>query len=114
AIVFAVAAGFAQAPETAIDTFRSNTRLVEVDVVVHAKGKPVDDLKAEDFTILDQGKPQRVAAFAIRRSTDRHPTRPLGKDEKSNRLNPLGEEPAAATVILLDTLNSDPEDMVEM
>ena len=116
--MFTLSAAFAQAPETApspaIDTFRVNTRLVEVEVVVHAKGKPVDDLKAEDFTIQDQGKPQRVAAFAIRRATDQRQVRPLAAGEKSNRVNSLGEEPVGATVILLDTLNSDPEDMVEM
>lgn len=41
---------------------RVNTRLVEVDVVVHSKGHAVGDLKQDDFTVFDNGKPQKIAA----------------------------------------------------
>src|SRR6266576_2979891 len=44
---------------------RVNTRLVEVDVVVHSKGSVVEDLKQDDFTVLDNGKPQKIAAFNV-------------------------------------------------
>ena len=44
---------------------RVNTRLVEVDVVVHSKGAAVADLKPGDFTVLDNGKPQKIAAFGV-------------------------------------------------
>ena len=44
---------------------RVNTRLVEVDVVVHSKGAAVADLKQDDFTVLDNGKPQKIAAFNV-------------------------------------------------
>lgn len=56
----------AQKPEPR-QTFRSATRLVQVSVVVHdGRRRPVADLKAEDFEILEDGKPQPVALFAVR------------------------------------------------
>src|ERR1035441_8256890 len=43
---------------------RSTVRLVQVSVVVEdKKGNPVTDLKPEDFTVLDEGKPQKIAFF---------------------------------------------------
>jgi hypothetical protein len=46
-------------------TIRVNTRLVLVDVVVtDRQGKPVMGLKAEDFTIEEKGKKQKVAFFS--------------------------------------------------
>src|SRR5436190_14303803 len=50
------------------DTIHINTRLVEVDVVVRAKDGPVTDLAKDDFTILDNGKIQRVDVFSISRA----------------------------------------------
>ncbi|MCU1333646.1 MAG: VWFA-related domain protein, partial [Candidatus Angelobacter sp.] len=45
-------------------TLRTNTRLVVVDVVVtDSKGQPVPDLKASDFTLLEDGKPQKISGF---------------------------------------------------
>jgi hypothetical protein len=51
--------------ETAVSpsnmVLRTTTRLVVVDVVtVDSKGEPVLDLKADDFTILEDGKPQKI------------------------------------------------------
>jgi len=41
-------------------TLRTNTRLVVVDVVAtDSKGQPVPDLKPGDFTLLEDGKPQK-------------------------------------------------------
>src|SRR6476469_8945624 len=45
-------------------TLRTNTRLVVVDVVAtDSKGQPVSDLKASDFTVLEDGKPQKISGF---------------------------------------------------
>ena len=45
-------------------TLRTNTRLVLVDVVAtDSKGQPVPDLKAADFTLLEDGKPQKISGF---------------------------------------------------
>src|SRR5215467_8424064 len=47
------------------EPLRTNTRLVVVDVVVtDSKGQPVDDLKAEDFALLESGKPQTISGFS--------------------------------------------------
>src|SRR5450759_1546579 len=45
-------------------TIRANTRLVLVDVVVtDKKGQPITGLKAEDFTVEENGKKQKVSVF---------------------------------------------------
>lgn len=49
-------------------TLRTNTRLVVVDVVAtDNKGQPVPDLKAEDFAVFEDGKPQTISAFNYER-----------------------------------------------
>jgi VWFA-related protein len=48
-------------------TFRAATRLVEVSVVVHDRsGRPVSDLTASDFQVLDEGRPQAIELFSTR------------------------------------------------
>ncbi len=57
----------AQQPQPAKQSlykFRVESELVLVNVVARDKqGKPVTDLKREDFTLLEDGKPQRVSSF---------------------------------------------------
>jgi len=89
---------------------RVNTRLVEVDVVVHSKGQAVADLKLDDFTVLDNGKPQKVAAFNVvssRNSSGK--STPLPPGVVSNRLIDSDQEPGK-TIVLYDMLNTVPED----
>ncbi|MGJ5813255.1 VWA domain-containing protein [Paludibaculum fermentans] len=51
-----------QSPDAPI--IRMNVELVQVDAVVHdGKGKPVTDLRAEDFEIKQDGKVQRITNF---------------------------------------------------
>jgi VWFA-related protein len=58
-----------QQPQEAKDkqglySIRVESELVLVNVVVHDKqGKLVSDLKREDFTVLEDGKPQRISSF---------------------------------------------------
>ena len=89
------------------NVLRVNTRLVEVDVVVHSKGAAVADLQQDDFTVLDNGKPQKVAAFNIisSRSSRADPV-PLPAGTVSNRLTVRDQVPAGATIVLFDTLNT--------
>lgn len=45
---------------------RVNVDLVQVDVVVtDSKGKHIEDLKPEEFEILESGKPQRITNFSF-------------------------------------------------
>src|SRR5580704_8470593 len=47
-------------------TFRSKTELVLVNVTVRDRnGNPVRDLKREDFTVLEDNKPQQVISFDL-------------------------------------------------
>jgi VWFA-related protein len=85
-----------------------------VDVVVRTHGKPVEDLAAGDFSLFDQGRPQRIAAFSVRRASAAGPVQRLAEGEVSNRQDRRGEEPVAPTVILLDNLDSDSADMAEV
>jgi VWFA-related protein len=88
-------------------TLRVNTRLVEVDVVVHSKGAALADLNQDDFTVLDNGKPQKIAAFNIMSSrTNAAKSIPLPPGAVSNRLTMRDQEPVGATIVLFDTLNT--------
>src|SRR5580700_5392196 len=54
----------APAPNQEPNVIRSTTRLVQISVISQdAKGQPLAGLKKEDFTVLDEGKPQRIAVF---------------------------------------------------
>jgi VWFA-related protein len=89
-------------------TFRSTTRLVQVNVVVQAKkGGPVADLKREDFTLLEEGKPQKIAFFAVQKSGKLN-TAPLKLPENvfSNRFGDRADVPQSVTAILIDSLNT--------
>ena len=56
-----------QRPPTSQQTdfkFKVATEIVLVNVVARDKqGRPVQDLKKEDFTLLEDGKPQQIASF---------------------------------------------------
>jgi VWFA-related protein len=58
-------------------TFKSQTELVLVNVTVRDKtGNPVRDLKPEDFTVIEDNKPQKVATFDIE-NTENTPAVPM-------------------------------------
>ncbi len=51
-------------PEQEEPTLRSHSRLVMLDVVVTDRaGNPVTGLHKDDFTVLEDGQPQRIANF---------------------------------------------------
>ncbi len=85
--------------------FRTTTRLIQVNVVaIDKKGKPVADLKKEDFIITDKGKPQTVSMFSVEKKSERKPVPKLAKGYFSNYTG--GTITPNITVILLDTLNT--------
>jgi VWFA-related protein len=87
-------------------TIRANTRLVVVDVVVtDKKGQPVAGLKAEDFTVEENGKKQKVSVFVPPGTANRTAGTPPPPGVLSNlpeNLSPAG----VPTVLLLDAANS--------
>jgi VWFA-related protein len=55
-----------QGPITQGPTFRTGVELIEVDVaVVDARGRPVDDLRAPEFTVRIDGQPRRVVSAEL-------------------------------------------------
>lgn len=85
-----------------------HTRLVVMDVVaLDEHGHAVTDLKAKDFSVLEDGKPQTVRAFGFE-----HPFTPDPKEQvpalPPNVFTnmPLFHTNSALNVILLDVLNT--------
>ena len=87
-------------------SFRSNTRLVELSVVVTDRDRnAVSGLTAADFQIEDDGKPQKVELFSVEggsTATPALPATPRHAREFSNRMPDVG----SVTIILYDQLNS--------
>jgi VWFA-related protein len=92
-------------------TFQVGTKLVQVDVIVRDAKGPVRDLKKEDFTLFDKGKPQKIEVFSIR-TTPAQPPPPSRQAPGvvSNRPAGRATDPVAGTVILFDRLNTQVED----
>jgi len=92
-------------------TFRARTRLVQVDVIVRDKNGPVMGLNQDDFTLLDNGKPQKISVFAVKGTpSSRKSAVPLPPGTVSNRLTRNGQEAASSTIILIDRLNTPQDD----
>ncbi len=84
------------------DSGKYHAQVMKLNVVAMDKqGQPVSDLKAEDFQVLDDGKPQPIVLFRVNDSRSPAPAAP-GPHEYANR--PPGVPPGA-TLILFDLLN---------
>lgn len=58
------AVAIAQQPPPQPPRFRGGVDLIQIDVaVLDAHRRPVPDLTAADFTVLEDGKPQPIVAF---------------------------------------------------
>lgn len=105
---FALSAGLAVAQSGAPVIIRSNTRLVQVNVVAHDKNGVVVDLKQEDFVLFDGKKPRKIATFAVETLTTTIPGAmpKLQPNVFVNSLQRHSETPTSVTVILFDGLNT--------
>lgn len=86
-------------------TVRSNTRLVVVDVVAtDSKGQPVTGLNAGDFTLLENGTPQKISDFSFQ-----HPVEATAAPAPSLPPNVVSNTPrfqsGSMDVILFDSVN---------
>ena len=62
------AAARPQAASTGTPTFKANANLVILDVTAKDKGGlTVEGLKADDFTVLEDGKPQKISVFEFQK-----------------------------------------------
>jgi VWFA-related protein len=99
----------AQQPAATQQTsLKAETRLVQLSVLVHDKsGAPVQDLKKEDFVILDEKQPQAIQIFSMETSLPPTTTpAPLPAGTYTNRLSSRAGVSNSITVILLDGLNT--------
>jgi VWFA-related protein len=85
-------------------TIRANTRLVVVDVVVSdKKGQPVAGLKAENFTLEENGKKQKLSVFVPPGAVNKVTSTPPGiLSNHAENVGPAG----APLVLVLDATNS--------
>jgi VWFA-related protein len=103
---------FAQAVRSAgvqdQQVLRVTTHLVEVHVVVHDKqGAPVEGLTRGDFTVVDNGKEERISVFSVESNRRmQEPIEPLPPNIFSNRVARQGGIPTNVAVILLDGLDT--------
>lgn len=107
--ILAASAAVSQTSDPQTATFKVGTRLVELEVVVRNKNGPVTGLKRDDFTILDEGKPQRIDVFREGQAQPPGPAVPLPPGAVSNRLTSAGasvSSVAGYTVVLYDQLNT--------
>ena len=88
-------------------TLRSSTKLVLVDVVVTNKqGQPVAGLKAENFTVEENGKKQKVSVFVAPGTQSGVKPTPTPAGILSNHPEHVGPSAGVPTVLLLDACNS--------
>jgi VWFA-related protein len=115
----AFAQGFGAEGQTP-PVFRAGTTLVEFTIVAtDQRGEPVTDLTQNDITIVQNGKPQPVAFFRFEGSA-------FGPDAAEPKREPIAPglftnrpeySPGPArnvTAIVMDTLNTLPEDQVAL
>jgi VWFA-related protein len=115
--VLLVASGFAQTPPDH-PTFRAGTTLIEFTIVVTGEdGKHVTDLKQDDVTIVEGGRPRDVAFFHYEGappSAIRVRAEPLPPGIYTNRPEYAPGPPRNVTAILMDSLNTRAEDQVKV
>jgi VWFA-related protein len=104
----ALSAGLAVAQSGTPVVIRSNTRLVQVNVLAHDKNGVVADLKQEDFVLFDGKKPRKIASFAVETAASTIPggMPKLQPNVFVNSLQRRSETPTSVTVILFDGLNT--------
>lgn len=95
-------------------TFRTGVRLIEVDVVAKHDGHPAAGLTKDDFVLLDNGRPQRIALFSVQagrggKASSGASVAPSAPGTVSNRIADEGQTPAGATVLLIDQKNTPPD-----
>jgi VWFA-related protein len=96
------------AADNGVPTFHATSRLVLVDVVVTGKkGEFIRGLKPGDFTLLEDGKPQRISGFSAHLESGPAAPAPevqLPQHQYTNYAAAAPDHPI--TIVLLDMLNT--------
>ncbi len=102
-----------QIPPTSETVLRVTTRLVLVDVVVVDKaGKPITNLSESDFSVLEDGKPQKIAAFTVHQPVQPKTQPPLLQPHVTTNRPEAMQMEGTVAVLLLDGLNTPPQNQV--
>ena len=105
--LFCYATAFAQTAQD-LPVIRVGTRLMEVAVVAREGRGPAAGLTKEDFTLFDNGVPQKIAFFSVNSVRPPfHPPLPRGPNVFTNRAEQRADAPGRVTVIVLDGLNTE-------
>ena len=116
-VVALVVSSLAQSPPE-LPTFRTGTTLIEFTVVVTgADGKPVTDLNRADVSITESGRSRELVFFHYEGAPPaaiRVRTMPLPPGIYTNRPEYSPGPPRNVTAILIDALNTRPEDQVKV
>ncbi|MCL4795165.1 MAG: VWA domain-containing protein [Bryobacteraceae bacterium] len=108
--VICVTVGLAAAQDET-PTFRTGARLVEVTVSVTGRdGQPVAGLRREDFTVTDRRRQREIAFFQYEGEAQTPAPRLLAPGQFSNRTELLGDRSRNVIALLIDGLNTRPED----
>jgi len=55
-----------------VPTIRANTRMIVINVVATDKAGAVTDLTADDFSVTEDGSPQKLSAFGFEKPASRN------------------------------------------
>jgi len=89
--------------------------MVLVDaVVVDGAGRHVTSLAEKDFTVLEDGKPQKIASFSAQQASvaKSEPPPPLLPPHVTTNRPQVTESQGTAAVLLLDGLNTPPQNQI--
>jgi len=96
------------ADSTEVPRFRVEANFVRVDAYVTKDGVAVRDLKAEDFEILEDGKPQTIESFEHVDVRTRAPLEQRREPQSVAEGRAMAEDPRARVfVVFLDTHHTD-------
>ena len=116
-LVLLVVSALAQSPPDQ-PNFRAGTTLVELTVVVTDEhGRHVTDLKQDDVSIVESGRPRDIAFFHYEGAPPaaiRVRAQPLPPGIYTNRPEYAPGPPRNITAILIDSLNTRAEDQVKV
>jgi VWFA-related protein len=112
-----LAAGLVAAQQTGPAVFKSNARIVELDVVVSGKNhRPLTGLHQQDFVLLENGQQQTISHFEEHAATPASTAAPsltaVAPDVYTNA--PPVAPADSVTVLVLDSLNTPVEDQTNL
>jgi len=93
-------------------TFSTTRQLVVEDVIVKARdGNPIDSLKAGDFQVTEDGKPQQISVFEFQKLSDQAAPAPQPALEKRTEVAAAAPAPAVKQLTAVEIAPEKPGDI---